>query len=153
MKLVENTSLRGDLKIVVKRSDGSIRDEREVRNLVVNTGLAYIISRMVGTAKAVMSHMALGSGTTAAAAGDTALETQLGSRVSLDSATISGSNNEKVVYVATFGAGAATGAVTEAGIFNASTAGDMLCRTVFAVVNKAADDTMEITWTITLSAA
>lgn len=153
MKLVENTSLRGDLKIVVKRSDGSIRDEREVRNLVVNTGLAYIISRMVGTAKAVMSHMALGSGTTAAAAGDTALQSQLGSRVSLDSATISGSNNEKVVYVATFGAGAATGAVTEAGIFNASTAGDMLCRTVFAVVNKAADDTMEITWTITLSAA
>jgi len=71
----------------------------------------------------------------------------------LDSTTISGSNNEKVVYVSTFAAGAATGAVTEAGIFNASTAGDMLCRTVFAVINKAADDTVEITWTITLSAA
>jgi hypothetical protein len=28
----------------------------------------------------------------------------------------------------------------------------MLCRTTFAVVNKAADDTMTVTWTITLSA-
>lgn len=153
MNFKEITAMRGDVEIVVRRSDGSVKDKREIHNLVVNTGLAYIISRMVGTAKAVMSHMALGSGTTAAAAGDTALESQLGSRVALDSTTISGSNNEKVVYVCTFAAGSGTGAVTEAGIFNASTAGDMLCRTVFAVVNKAADDTMEITWTITLSAA
>jgi hypothetical protein len=29
----------------------------------------------------------------------------------------------------------------------------MLCRTVFSVVNKAADDTLQITWTITLSAS
>lgn len=152
MNFKEKTSMRGDVNIVLKRSDGSIKETRKIENLVVNSGLAFIISRMVGTAKAVMSHMALGSGTTAAAPGDTALQSQLGSRVSLDSTTIAGSENEKVVYVCTFGAGAGTGAVTEAGIFNDSVAGDMLCRTVFAVVNKAADDTMEITWTITLSA-
>jgi len=29
----------------------------------------------------------------------------------------------------------------------------MLCRTVFAVVNKDADDTMSITWSITLTAS
>ena len=52
-----------------------------------------------------------------------------------------------------FEAGDATGAVTEAGIFNAASGGDMLCRTVFSVVNKAADDTMSVTWTITLSAS
>jgi hypothetical protein len=152
MNLVETPKMRGELTIVVKDSSGAIKEKREVPNLVVNTGLAYIISRMVGTAKSVMSHMALGSGTTAAAPGDTALESQLGSRVALDSTTIAGSDDEKVVYVSTFGAGAGTGAVTEAGIFNNSSGGDMLCRTVFAVVNKAADDTMEITWTITLSA-
>jgi hypothetical protein len=77
----------------------------------------------------------------------------LGSREALDSTTISGTNNEKVVYVSSFEAGDATGAVTEAGIFNAATSGDMLCRTVFAVVNKSADDTMAVTWTITLSAS
>jgi hypothetical protein len=152
MKLLESPKMTGNVDIVLRKSDGSVKDERKIKNLVVNSGLAFIISRMVGTSKSVMSHMAVGEGTTAASAGDTALETQLGSRVTLDSATIAGSNNEKVVYVATFGTGVSTGPVTEAGIFNAGTSGDMLCRTVFAVVNKAADDTMEITWTITLSA-
>jgi hypothetical protein len=153
MNPVDTLALAGNLSIVVRDKDGNIKDQRLVDNLVVNTGLAFIISRMVGTTKGVMSHMALGSGATAAAAGDTTLGSQLGSRVALDSSTISGSNSEKVIYVCTFGAGAGTGAVTEAGIFNAGTSGDMLCRTVFSVVNKGADDTMVVTWTITLSAA
>lgn len=152
MNTNEMLKLSGRLSIVVKGEDGQIKDQREVKNLVVNTGLAYIISRMVGTAKNVMSHMAVGSNNTAAAAGDTALGSQLGSRKALDSTTIAGSNNEQVVYVTTFAAGEGTGAITEAGIFNASTSGDMLCRTVFSVVNKGASDSMIITWTITLSA-
>jgi len=153
MNANENLKLSGSLSIVIKSEDGQIKDQREVKNLVVNTGLAYIVSRMVGTAKNVMSHMAVGSGSTAAAGGDTALGTQIGARKALDSTTIQGSNNEQVRYIATFAAGEGTGAVTEAGIFNASSAGDMLCRTVFAVVNKGASDSMVITWTITLSAS
>ena len=47
----------------------------------------------------------------------------------------------------------ATGAVTEAGIFNAASGGTMLCRTVFSVVNKGADDSLSVTWTITLTAS
>lgn len=152
MNTNDKLNLRGRLTIEVRDSQNYIKELCEIDNLVVNTGLAYIISRMVGTAKNVMSHMAVGSGTTSAAAGDTSLETQIGSRKTLDSTTIAGSNDEKVVYVATFSPGEGTGAITEAGIFNASTSGDMLCRTVFAVVNKAADDTMVITWTITVSA-
>lgn len=149
----ENLKLRGELSIILRDRDGNIKDTREVKNLVVNTGLAFVISRMVGTSKAVMSHMALGSSTTAAAAGQTDLISLLGAREPLDSTSIAGTNNEKAVYVSTFEPGKGTGAVTEAGIFNALTGGDMLCRTVFAVVNKGADDTMAITWTITQSAA
>ena len=149
----ENLKLSGQLNIVLKDKAGNIKDQREVKNLVVNAGLAYIASRMTGTAKSVMSHMALGSGTTAAAAGDTDLGSILGSREALDSTTITGTNNEKVQYVSSFEAGDATGAVTEAGIFNAATSGDMLCRTTFSVVNKQPDDTMSVTWTITLSAS
>ena len=92
-----------------------------------------------------MTHMALGSGTTAAAAGQTDLVTLLGSREALDSTTVTAN---AVAYVASFEAGDATGAVTEAGIFNAASSGTMLCRTKFNVVNKAADDTMTVTWTI-----
>jgi hypothetical protein len=149
----EKLKLSGALSIVLTDKNGNVKDSREVKNLVVNAGLAYIISRMVGTTKGVMSHMALGAGTTAAAAGQTDLVSMLGAREALDSTTITGTNNEKVQYVATFEPGDATGAVTEAGIFNAASAGDMLCRTVFPVVNKAADDQMAVTWTITLSAA
>lgn len=149
----ENLKLSGQLNIVLKDKAGNIKENVNMKNLVVNTGLAYIVARMVGTSKAVMTHMAVGSGTTAAAATQTDLVSILGSREVLDSTTIAGSHNEKVVFVSSFEAGDGTGAVTEAGLFNAATGADMLCRTVFSVVNKAADDTMAITWTITLSAA
>jgi hypothetical protein len=120
-----------------------------VKNLVVNTGLNFMTSRMKDTTLDAMTHMAVGSGTTAAAAGDTALETQISARVSLTSTTVTANAIE---YVAAFGAGVSTGAITEAGIFNASTAGTMLCRTVFAVVNKGAADTLQITWLVTINA-
>ena len=146
----EKLSMRGDVDIVLRGPDGQIKETRKVKNLVVATGLTFIASRMGGTSASVMSHMALGSGTTAAAANQTDLVSILGSREALDSTTPS---SNTIVYVASFEAGDATGAVTEAGLFNASSGGDMLCRTVFSVVNKAADDTMSITWTITLSAS
>ena len=146
----ENLKLSGHLGIVLRDKDGNIKEERTERNLVVTTGLNYIASRMKDASATAMTHMALGSGTTAAAAGQTDLVTLLGAREALDSTTVTAN---AVAYVASFEAGDATGAVTEAGIFNAASSGTMLCRTKFNVVNKAADDTMTVTWTITLSAS
>ena len=146
----EELKLRGDVAIVLKDKDGNVKDSREINNLVVSSGLEFICSRMAGTSAGVMSHMALGSGTTAAAAGQTDLVSILGSREALDSTSAS---SNTITYVSSFEAGEATGAVTEAGVFNAASSGTMLCRTVFAVVNKAADDTMSVTWTITLTAS
>lgn len=146
----DNLKLRGDVFIVVKDKDGNIKEERKEENLVVSAGLNFICSRMKDTTDGAMSHMGLGSGTTAAAANDTDLGSLLGSREALDSTTVS---SNTITYVSSFEAGDATGAVTEAGIFNASTSGTMLCRVVFSEINKAADDTMSVTWTITLSAS
>jgi hypothetical protein len=146
----DNLKLRGDVAIVVKDKDGKVKDSREIHNLVVSAGLEYICSRMAGTSANVMTHMAVGSGTTAASAGQTSLVSALGSREALDSTTAS---SNTITYVSSFEAGEGTGAVTEAGVFNASSGGTMLCRTVFAVVNKDSDDTMSITWTITLTAS
>jgi hypothetical protein len=139
----------GQLSVILRDADGNIKQDVRVKNLVVNTGLNFMTSRMKDTTLAAMTHMAVGSGTTAAAAGDTALETQISARVSLTSTTVT---SNAIEYVAAFGAGVSTGAITEAGIFNASSAGTMLCRTVFSVVNKAAADTLQITWTITINA-
>ena len=120
---------------------------QEVDNLVVTAGKGYVASRMKDATATAMSHMAIGSGSTAAAASDTALGNQLG-RVALTSTTVS---NAVVTYVASFPAGTGTGAVTEAAILNASSGGTMLCRTVFSVVNKGASDSMTVTWTVTVS--
>ena len=145
----ENLKLSGQLNIVLRDKDGNIKEERIEKNLVVSAGLTFIASRMKNATATAMTHMGLGSGTTNVAAGQTDLVTLLGSREALDSTTAS---SNTIAYVSSFEAGDATGAVTEAGIFNAASSGTMLCRTKFSVVNKAADDTMAVTWTITLSA-
>ena len=145
--LHDTIKMTGDLKIVLTDENGQIKHEQEVKNLVVTVGKNFIASRMKDTTDTAMTHMAVGSGTTAAAVGDTTLGTELG-RVSLTSTTVTTNN---VAYVATFPAGTGTGAVTEAGLFNASSSGTMLCRTVFSVINKGAADTLGITWTVTVN--
>ena len=138
---------RGRLTIEQFDVDGNLLDSQSVTNVVVDDGLDYIASRMKDATATAMSHMAVGSGTTAAASGDTTLGTELG-RVALTSTTVA---SNAITYVGDFPAGTGTGAVTEAGIFNASSAGTLLCRTVFSVVNKAAADTLKVTWTLTVS--
>ena len=127
----------------------ALNDEviQEVDNLVVTTGKNYVASRIKDASATAMTHMAIGTGSTAAAASDTALGSEA-ARTTLTSTTVS---TNTVVYVDSFGAGIGTGAITEAGLFNASSGGTMFCRTVFSVVNKGADDSMTITWTITVS--
>lgn len=148
MNTLENIKATGRLDIVVRDESGNIKDNRTVDNLIVTTGLGYIASRMKDATATAMTHMALGSGAVAATAGNTSLGGEL-ARTALASTTVTGA---QVQYVANFGSGVGTGAVTEAGIFNAASAGTMLCRTVFGVVNKEATDTMSITWTVTLAA-
>ena len=144
--------MTGNLKLVLTDEHGNVKQEEEVKNLVVTVGKNFIASSMTKTttnSPAAMTHMEVGTGTTAAAVGDTTLETAVASsRVTLTSTTVTTNN---VAYVATFPAGTGTGALTEAGIFNASSSGTMLCRTVFSVINKGAADTLGITWTVTVN--
>lgn len=150
MNTNEKIVATGTLKITVTAPDGSIKQEQEVKNLVVTTGLGYIASRMKDTTATAMSHMAIGTGTSSALAANTTLGSE-SARVALTSTTVTG---PAVAYIATFPAGtpASLTAITEAGIFNASSSGTMLCRTVFSVVNKDVGDTMSITWTVTMAA-
>tara|TARA_B100000242_G_C43035520_1_gene482742 strand:- start:394 stop:846 length:453 start_codon:yes stop_codon:yes gene_type:complete len=150
MAFQDGASLKGQLEIVLKDQSGKVKERRKEKNLIVNTGLNAILDRLVGTSEAVMSHMGLGSSSTAAAAGQTALVSQLGSREAIDSSTVTGSS---VAYVCTFEAGDATGTITEAGIFNAASGGTMLCRSVFSSITKGANDSLNVTWTITVTAS
>jgi hypothetical protein len=145
----EGLKLKGDVAVVLRDKNGNVKDERKINNLIVDAGLNFICDRMKNDETA-MTHMGLGSGTTAPAAGNTTLESQLGSREVLDSSTVTGN---QIVFLSSFEAGDATGAVSEAAIFNAASGGTMLCRVSFAVVNKSADDVLSISWTISLTAS
>tara|TARA_B100001113_G_scaffold240804_1_gene198013 strand:- start:701 stop:1144 length:444 start_codon:yes stop_codon:yes gene_type:complete len=143
----DETKATGKLTVEIKDKDGKVKDTRQLTNLVVSDGLDFIASRMKDATATAMSHMAIGTGNTAAASGDSSLGTEA-ARQALTSTTV---NNNAVSYVASFAAGTGTGAITEAGILNAGSGGTLLCRTVFSVVNKGASDSMTITWTITIS--
>ena len=137
----------GKLDIILKDSDGNIKQELHVPNLVVKVGKNFIASRMVGTSSPAMSHMAIGTNTTAPESANTSLGKEI-ARVALDSVTATANT---VSYSATFPAGTGSGAITEAGIFNAASSGTLLCRTTFAVVSKSDSDSLTIKWNVTIS--
>ena len=137
----DNLTLTGAL--VISKNDVVVQ---RTKNLVVTAGKNWVADRM-NNANTVMTHMALGTGTNAAAVGDTTLQTEI-DRNALTSTTVS---TNTIAYGCTWAAGDGTGAFTEAGLFDAASSGDMLARTVFSVVNKGASDSITITWTITIS--
>jgi hypothetical protein len=149
--IAENMKATGLVKIIKTNTFGEVSQEIEIPNLVVTTGKNYIAEKIVATTNspASMTHMAIGTGTTAAALTDTQLVTQTG-RVTLSGSSVV---NNTITYTATFPAGTGDGAITEAGIFNGSSSpgSTLLCRTTFPVVNKGSGDTIAITWVITIS--
>jgi hypothetical protein len=173
----EFLKLRGSVDIKVWGPDGSLKEDRFIPNLVVQAGKNYIATRMIGTSNATavattnsttscMTHMALGTSNATALVTDSTLSSEVtvaGDIAAYTRATIASTTQSTgvVTYVAVFGTNnpqrtntSNTTAITEAGIFNSSTAalgGTMLCRTTFAAVNKGNDDTLQITWSITVS--
>lgn len=146
----ENIKATGLVSFVLTDANGNIKEQQD-HNLVVNSGLAHIAGRLMGSPTA-MSHIAVGTNTTAVSATDTALGAE-SARVALDSTTNVTTNvtNDTVQYIATFAPGTGTAALTEAGIFNDASIGVMLARTVFPVINKGAGDTLTITWKVTVA--
>jgi hypothetical protein len=113
---------------------------------VVNAGKNAIAN---GTALSAFTHGGIGTGTAATQASTTTLGTEVGTR---DSATQTNNTNTRQ-WVCAFAAGnpATPAAITEFGLFTAAENGTMLLRSVFDAVNKAADDSLEITTVVTVS--
>lgn len=137
----------GKLVLSLYDKDNNVKSVTEIPNLVVTTGLNFIASRMVGTTAAVMSHMAVGTDNTATNTSQISLQSEA-SREALTGALATGST---ITFNTTFGPGSGTGTLVEAGIFNASSGGTMLCRTVFPAIVKEVDDILTINWLVTIS--
>ena len=142
----DSVSVKGKLQILVLDDQGVEKDQRLVDNLVVAVGKDVIASRLIGNTLPVFSHMAIGSANVVPTTSQTTLGSELG-RVTLDSVLRTAN---AISYAATFPAGTGTGTLTEAGIFNDGSSGNMLCRTNFNDVNKAVGDTIVITWNVTI---
>jgi hypothetical protein len=81
--------------------------------------------------------------------GDNTLATEEDRRA-LDSGTPSHAANV-ITYHRLFAAGEGTATMTEAGVFNATPAGDMLIYSDGISFAKGALDTLELTWTLTIN--
>ena len=106
----DNLALTGALTIAINNEV-----VQKTKNLVVTSGKEWVAKRMAGQ-DSNMTHMAIGTGTTAAAAAQTALVTEL----ERNAMTVSGGtvSTNTIEYAATYAAGDGTGAITEAGIFD-----------------------------------
>jgi len=148
MKKKEYLKLKGSFTATLRHKDGSVEVRRK-DNLILNSGFDFICDAIAGTSQPnQMAYTAVGTGTTAVAASQTGLVTEI-SRLA---ATYAHTTGTKVFTLSTyFAAGVATGAITEAGICNASSSGTFLDRVVFAVINKAEDDELTTNFQFTLS--
>ena len=136
----------GNLRAELRDEFGNLRELREIDNVFTDAGDAHVADQMESAPdESAMSHMGVGTDDTTLTAGDTTLggETDRNALTSFTQATAA--NDNKVVYVGDWAAGEATAALVEAGIFNSSTAGTMLCAQTFSVINKGAADTLQIT--------
>jgi hypothetical protein len=144
--MLDKVKAIGRVRLLARGADGRVVLDREEENLVVATGLNFIAQRMIGATPAVMSHMAVGTSSTAPSAGQTALSGEL-ARVSMAAPSVLAG---VVSYSANFPPGTGTGALQEAGIFNAGVAGTMLNRLTFSLYNKAAGDDLWLYWSVTI---
>ena len=113
-------------------------------NLVTNAGKAVFANLFIGSGTAP-THIALGTGTTAAAAGDTALETEIYRESATRSRVTITVTDDTSQYTYTFDIDA-TYSLTEAGLFNASSGGTLFCHQVYTALPVIADDTLKATW-------
>lgn len=120
--------------------NGRLKARRRVWNTVTTSGKNGTMDQILAAPTlAKPTHMAVGTGSPAANA--------LGTELDRNALTSKTRSSATVTFVGDWAAGDATGALTEAGVFDASSAGNAWLTVSFAVVNKGAADTLQISWT------
>lgn len=145
----DQTKATGEVCIEIRDKDGNLKDKREIKNLVVTVGKEKMAERAFLAAPATEGpkYMGVGKSSTAAAAGDTELHEQDGARKEVTTRKVEGKVG---TFAVTFGEGEHTTTLKECGLFSTASAGSLYARAVFTEVVKGAEDTLTITWKITL---
>lgn len=125
------------------------------RRVITDAGVNFIVDAFQNLVELeIQKYHGLGTGTTAESAAQTALVTELTTQYATDNTRPAGTQTEGAanVYV-TAGTNTldGTAAVTEHGIFSASSAGTLLDRSVFSAINLVSGDTLITTYSCTLA--
>jgi len=144
-------TLKGRWRAELRGPDGELKEVREGNNVVCTNGKEFLASFLQSAAAAAstftMRYIAIGTDSTAEAAANTALGTELARHTG----TVSYVSNQIYKVTATFATGSGTGAIVEYGLFSSNTAGTMLARDTESAINKGANDTLTVVAQITLS--
>lgn len=140
----------GRLYATLIRADGTRVNLGLISIRVVTTaGVNYLVDCLQNLAEPEnFKFHGMGTGNTAEAVGDTALVTEVETRATGSQTEGAGANVYRTVGTIT---ATAPRAVVEHGIFSASSAGTLLDRSVFSVVNLAVGDSLQFTYDFTIS--
>lgn len=153
--------LKGYFTITHSDPDGKIISIIQTDNLIVNEGMECVADHVFGTtsctAESLFQHIAIGNGTSATVDADTALGTESGtcSRVIDATPAINTAiTGQRAITVSSLFSGASCegDAFGETGVFDASSAGNMLARSLISpTVTLGSGDSITVDYTVTIN--
>jgi hypothetical protein len=144
----EKVALKGRLTVELREADGRVVSREVIENLVVTAGKQALLSASSPAGLTDWDYLAIGTSSTPAAAGQTALVAE----VARAQGTLSNPDANTLRLAYTFPAGVGTGTIWEYGRFNADTDGIMLCRTIGGEAKvKGAGQTLAVVWDLAFS--
>lgn len=138
-----------ELRAVVFRANGDVEDLGVVsRRVVTDTGVGFLVDALQNLTEAEnLNFHASGTGTTAEAASQTALVTEVATRAT-GTQSEPASNQYRSVGTISY---TSTLAITEHGLMSASSVGTLFDRSLFAAINVGNGDSIQFTYTLTLT--
>lgn len=142
--------VQAELRIKVLRKDGSVEDLGVVsRRSVTNAGVAFLVDAFQNLVEIEnMNFHDCGTGTTAENVTDTGLVTPAGTARVTGTQSEPASNQYRTTATISF---TSTLAITEHGLFSASTSGTLWDRSVFAAVNVNNGESIQFQYTLTVN--
>ena len=125
--------------------NGKVLSAQILANLLTTAGRGLLSDLLTGQGGAIPDYIAVGTGTVAAAIGNTALggEVDREQATATQETTTVTDDTGQFEYTFTF---AGSYAITEAGLLNAAAAGTLLSRRVFTAIDVVSGDSLLITW-------
>ena len=148
MEKRDSLGLQGQFTLVAKHDDGEVFATREIVNLIMDAGEDEVAQMIIGAASDKFTWIAVGTSTTEPDDAQTALiaeSTTNGGARKEDETPEATANVATIAVTFTFTDALA---LTEVGLLNASSAGDMMSRQIFDVINVGEDDSLTATWNI-----